>query len=122
MDGALIYEFGTTDPSRGRLWITGEGCSSTPAFGATLSVSGSDSETLIAMADGISVDPGLNVFPANTSTLAPLVPGVWAYALVNDVPVGTTTLTTTYSGSRVGTMQVSIRPGAITSVVLAPTP
>jgi hypothetical protein len=122
IDGTWNNAFQATDPSRGRLWVTAEGCSWTPAFGATLSVSGSDSETVIAMVDGFQLDEDASVFPVNSYEFVTNAPGLWAYALVNDVPVGTPTITTTYSGARVGTMQVITRPGVVTSVVLAPTP
>jgi hypothetical protein len=109
----------TPDPGHGVLWIFAEGCSSTPAFGASLSIAGTDSRTQITMtSDGFTAS-ALTTFPTWTGTPTDVA---YAMAFVNDIPVGNASVTTTYGGARVGNATVPIRDGALVSLVLGPTP
>jgi len=98
------WGFHDADLSLGELWVIAQACNSTPALGATLSVSGADS--------------GLEYVRTFTTDTGSTV----AWGSVVDLPVGTSTLTTTHAGTRLGTMNVNLRPGVLTSVVLGPTP
>jgi hypothetical protein len=102
----------TFDPARAQMIVLAVACSFTPAFGALLAVSAADSRTTIAYPEGLgfSYDAG---FPAQDNN---------ALAYVANVPGAGTTLTTTYQGVRVGTMDVVLRPGVIVIAYLEPTP
>lgn len=101
------YDFPDADPSQGLLLVVAEACSSTPATTASLTLTGPDG--------GIGYEGPL--YPYSLAS-------TYAYALLTmeDLSLGNWTATSVYGQARIGTMNVTVRSGVLTSAVLGPTP
>jgi hypothetical protein len=101
------------DPSRAQMIVVAYACLGTDAFGASLAVSAADQQTMLAYdgPDGLSTTD--TTFPEWQNN---------ALAYVANIPGTSTTVTTTYQGQRVGSMDVALRPGIDVVAYLGPTP
>jgi hypothetical protein len=119
---SLVYQyaFPSATTTRGRLWIIAEGCVGTPAFGASFALSNTDPQTVLEVyGGGTTIVPDADAFPPTQWAIGT---SLVAYGFADNAPTGPMTVTTTYAGKRVGTMQVDLRAGAVVEAVLTPTP
>ena len=89
------------------LLVVAQACSSTPATGSSLTVTGPDAGVVYEADLGVAQVVGGDVFSTASTT---------------GVPLGTSTVVTFHDGGVVGTASVYVRPGVVTSPVVAPTP
>ncbi|HEX3344910.1 MAG TPA: hypothetical protein VHS09_10075 [Polyangiaceae bacterium] len=108
----LVASLGTVDPTRALVEVVDQACRSTPAFGASLTVSSADGATRVGYLGAAGLVAGASSFPVSAE----------ASAYVLDVPGTTTTLTTVYGGQTVNDLDVILRPGVLVVAYLTATP
>jgi len=107
-----VAALGTLDPTRAQVLVLDDACRMTPAFGATIALSSADGATKLAYVGPTGIAAGASSFPVNADALA--------YAV--NVPGPTTTLTTTYGGQTVNTLDVVLRPNVLVTAYLTASP
>ena len=107
-----VAVLGALDPTRAQLLVFDEACRATPAFGASIAVSSADGASKVGYVGPTGIAAGASSFPVNAEALA--------YAV--NVPGPTTTLTTTFGGQMVNTLDVVLRPNVLVTAYLTASP
>ena len=106
-------QLGDLDPSRGLVVVQTHDCENywgKPRGGVTVTVSTADADTTSYAFDGVDVHPGAETLEGT---------GVMVFV---GVPPGSVQVSSAVGSTAIGTASLCVRPGAVSTVWLPPTP